>query len=106
MVGAALGLYVALITMVGNPAGLNPVQIVREYRDPPQPGVDAVMHVELFGRWGYTRTAPRPEDFDTEGMILSLAAPAATVVFGAFCGWWGGVLVGRLARRQREVDEA
>lgn len=63
-----------------------------------QPGVDAVLQIKVFRIWGYTRTAPRWEDFETERRAWSLAAPIAMVVFGAIAGWWIGVIIGRWAR--------
>jgi hypothetical protein len=102
LVGAALGLFVALVALLNDGPTLNPVQTAVVFRQPPQPGVDAVLHVELFGTWQYTRFATRPEEFEAEVTSLLLAAPAAVVILGTACGWWAGVMVSRRARRHRE----
>jgi hypothetical protein len=65
-IGVALGLWIVLVFMTNGPAPLNPVQYVVIYQQPPVPGVDAELHVELFGIWRYSRIAPQPQDFETE----------------------------------------
>jgi hypothetical protein len=104
-VGATIGITFGLIFALAfmwhtSPVDLNPVEITGHYLVPPQPGVDAEMHVEVFGIWGYTRTAPRWEDLETERHAWSLAAPFAVVIVGAIAGWWVGMVVSRRTRRR------
>ncbi|OWK38361.1 hypothetical protein FRUB_07481 [Fimbriiglobus ruber] len=57
------------------------------------------MHVEVFGIWRYTRSAPRAEDFEIEVAALHLAAPVAALMICAAGGGWAGMTAGRWARR-------
>src|SRR6266702_1593484 len=90
VVGAALGAFVgtwiALVTMLDDGPGINPIVSVVSYRQPATPGIPATLEVLLLHQRLYTRTAPRPEDFELEVTMLHLTTPVCVVVVAGFCG--------------------
>jgi len=86
---------------------LRPVNYVLVYQEPPAPGTNAVLSVELaWGLWSYTKTAPDRTAFDAEITVLN-AASGFVVIFlcvavGVGCGSICAVLADRLFRRRRK----
>jgi hypothetical protein len=106
VVGTLVGGVIGAIMAIGpewDPASdlvPKPVEYSVMYYSPPQPGVDAVLKVEFFGRWTYTRTAPNPGAFATETAILDYAPPIAMIGLGMVTGAAAAILVARRRRKR------
>lgn len=88
-------LVISMFALIGAVAGffwlfaysdpVNPVStVVLHTQSGPHP--EATLSVTLFGRFGYTRSAPDPAAFNAEVMFWQLAPLIVAILGGALCG--------------------
>lgn len=106
MIGIAAGLFAALaIALSGPEAQINPVQYSLIYNTPHQPGDQAVLQVEIFGVWKYTKTASDPQTFEAEISVWNNLPSIVIIGLGVIGGLLGGWGSGRI-RWQRKAIHA
>jgi hypothetical protein len=88
LVGAAFGLFVLLIR--------NPIEAYIVSVEPPFPGINPTLYVDLFDAWRYEHSAATRDQLLVQLFFWRAAAICITIGAGGFCGW----LVGRLMKRR------
>jgi hypothetical protein len=103
--GGFFGMWADFLTMLDEGPSLNPINTVITYSQPSIPNFPARLDVYLIDNKIYSRTAPKPSDFNYETTVLYYAVPAAVVVVCTLCGLLIGGLPNRLRSTKRPISK-